>query len=410
MPGLFDNNQNGGPGILQGLGNYLQNVFSTPQSQEMQFRQGAYNALAQDPNTGAGNAALLMANPQAYGMRVQQGYVNQTYEALVKSGVPPQQAIILATHPEASAKMMEPMKLGPGEAPFIPGMALGSQSAPTSSQQQPPSSQPSGGIGQAPGMFPVNTAGQINPQAIHNMVIRRLKGDTEVVSELGGGMGGGIGAINRKNFQDDLERTMKTGDPEAGVGPMTAADLVSRDAKFPAYKEATKKNADISSQMQLAQTEALGILPYLKQAAAKLGPSPLPAWNAVNQEFQAQTGNPATAELASYMNAMINTYSRGISSRGQGPTVQDKNHLAEVISKYWSAGQWESGTQAIINELGVANDAIHKNQNRIDVQYGFGKPAAPADVAAARGALAKGANRNEVIRRFEEEGFNAPKF
>lgn len=418
MGGILDSLTNGA------WGNYFGNMANnmSPALQENSFRQQGANTI--DQQLGPGMGALMMASPAAAQATIGQRNLQITHDALIGQRGPDgkpisdQQAWILALHPEIISEQGKPINVPPGGSVYTPLFGGGGQGgAPNSQQQQPPSSQPGpsnasvGGNSPAgmPGAQFTNQGGIMQQPALLNLVRQALLGK-DVQSQLGGGMSG-MGGINRAAFQNLMDQVMPN--PRAfgiDTDPVTPEALVSRQAKFPAYEKASEKNADISSSMQLAQTEALGILPYLKQAAAKLGPGQIPAWNAVKQEFQAQTGNPATAELASYMNAMINTYSRGISSRGQGPTVYDKNHLAEVISKFWSAGQWEAGTKAIINELGVANDAIHKNQNRIDVQYGFGKKAAPADEASARAALAKGADKQEVIRRFEEGGFNAPQF
>ncbi len=124
----------------------------------------------------------------------------------------------------------------------------------------------------------------------------------------------------------------------------------------------------------------------------------------------ANTGDPRSAALASWANAMINTYSRGITTRSQGPTNADKQHLRDIVDPYWSKGQWEAGANAITGELAIARAAGMKNQNRIDVNYGFGHDPNPADVAGAQAAIARGAPKEQIIRRFEEEGFNAPKF
>ncbi len=415
MPGLFDPQGGGDSGILGGFQNYIDNVRSRmagPAGQEMQFRNKAYQELQQG---GDPNAALLMANPAAYQMNIGQRNLMATIQALQgmkgPNGQPftPQQATFLALHPDELSKMTAPQKVGPGEqlqAPLdILGMSGGG--GPAAGIQGQPSQMPQPGQpqGQAGGGYagPTNTSGQMDAPAIQQLVDRRIKGDAKVTAELGGSMGSGIGAINRKNFQEALTKTL-------GAQGLTAADLVQRDAKFPAYEDATKTNAQTAARMQLAQSEAFGMLPLLTKAAASTNPSNYPIWNKGKLEVLAQTGDPRSAELASYANALINTYARGISTRPQGATDSDKEHLREVVNPYWSRGQWEAGARAIMNELGVAHSAIGKNQNRIDVQFGFGKNADPNDVAGAKAAIGRGADKEDVVRRFEEGGFNAPKF
>ncbi len=413
MPGLFDPNQSSG--ILSALGNLFasaQRGASGPAGQEMGFRQGAYNSMAQDPMFGPGPASLLMANPQAYGAAIGQRNLQMTIDALTPT-LGRERAIFFGLHPEELSKLTAPQKVGPGEQLQAPLNLLGDNNpqpvgqatAPQPSQVgNTPQATPGQGGGMGGGYIgPMNTSGQMDQPSLQNLVDRRLKGDTKVNSELGGSLGSGIGALNRAAFQKLLAQT------QAAQG-ITSADLVSRDAKFPAYEDALKTNAQQGARMQMAQTEALGMLPLLKQAAAATNPSQFPLFNAAKLQVLAQGGDPRSASLASYANALINTYSRGISVRGQGPTDADKQHLRDIVDPYWSKGQWEAGAQAIENELGIAHAAVGKNQNRIDVQFGFGKEADPNSLTNAKGAIAKGASKDLINRRFEEEGFNAPKF
>ena len=168
------------------------------------------------------------------------------------------------------------------------------------------------------------------------------------------------------------------------------------------------------------------MLPLLKQAAAATNPSDYPIWNEAKVKFMAATGKPQPAALASYANAMINTYARGITTNPRGPTDSDKQHLRDVVNPYWSQGQWDAGVQAIQNELQVAHEAVGKSRNQIDVNYGFGHEPDPADVAGAQAAFARAkaqtnpgdagsqaalkSVQDQLTRRFEENGFNAPKF
>ncbi len=419
MPGLFDP-QSGG--ILSGLANFfgdIQRGASGPAGQEMGFRNKAYQELQQG---GDPNAALLMANPAAYQMNIGQRNLMATIQALT-----PQyghdRAVFLALHPEILTESAKPMSVPEGGSVFTPN-PMGSPLPQGGPSQAPPQAAPQAAPGQGsdaapmggvPGAQFTNTNGVIQQPALLNLARQALLGK-DVQSQLGGAMGS---RTNKSNFQTLMNKVMA--DPKQfGIDsdPVSPEDLVSRQAAFPAYEDALKRNADISSRMQLAQTEARGILPLFQQAIAKLGPQDYPIFNKANQLWQAETGNPASAEAASYMNALINTYARGVApsgGQGGGATVNATEHLREVVNPYWSKGQLAAGGAAVMNELNIANNAIKTNGNEINVRYGFGKDPAKAPAPQggrtwldqAKAAAKGGVSREEVERRLSEHGFHA---
>ena len=107
--------------------------------------------------------------------------------------------------------------------------------------------------------------------------------------------------------------------------------------------------------------------------------------------YMAHTGDPRSAALASYANAMINTYARGITTKPRGATDSDKQHLREVVDPYWSTGTMGGRGQRNTERIGIAHQSVMKGRNQIDVNYGFGHDPDPADVAGAQAAIARGA-------------------
>lgn len=410
MPGLFGDNT---PGGLLGMfmGNYQPGnlaVGASPGLQQNQFRQQGSNYINQQPGM-AGMGPLIMSNPAGAQVMIGQRNLQLTHDALVGQPGPNGQPIsdamawTLAMHPDIINEQGKPINVSPGGAVYTP-LFGGQGGAPNSSQQQPPSSQPAGGSqqgGTVPGAQFSNTNGLIDPITAQNLAKRYVHGDKDVLNM--GSMAGPMGQQNREILQRAINQEMATNN-------MSPTDVSANIAKFPAYQDALKTNAEVGARMNTGQTEALRLLPQVVAAAKSINPSDFPVWNAAKQTWLAQTGDPRVASLASFMNALTNTYSRAITTNPRGPTVSDKEHLRDVVNPYWSNGQWDAGAQAIVKEMEIAQESNRVQINKLNSQYGFGKDADPNDVAAAKAAIAKGADKKAVMTRFEEGGFNAPKF
>lgn len=415
MGGILDTLTNGA------WGNYFGNMANnmSPALQENSFRQQGANYINQQPGM-AGMGPLFMSNPAA----AQQMFTQRNLQATIDALTPQfgrERAIYFALHPEVLNESAKPMSVPEGGSVYTPLDLLHGGGAPSGATgiQGQPSQQPAGnGVGQSggvPGAQFTNTNGVIQQPALLNLVKQGLLGK-DVQTQLGGAMGS---RTNKSNYQALLNQVMAN-PRQFGIDsdPISQEDLVQRQAQFPAYEDALKRNAEVSSRMQLAQNEARQVLPLFKQAITKLGPTDYPIFNKVNQEWQAQTGNPASAEAASYMNALINTYARGVApsgGQGGGSSVNATEHLREVVNPYWSKGQLEAGANAVMKELNIANNAIKANNNEINVRYGFGKDPsqAPAPqgggtwLAQAQAAIKAGVSREEVERRLAEHGFHA---
>lgn len=355
MPGLFDNQ---GGGILSGLGNFFGGIGAAmnPAIQENQFRQKAYQSLSQDPTVGSGNAALLMGNPQAYGMHLQQQYMGQTYDALVKGGVPPQQAIIIATHPEAATKMMEPMKLGPGESPYIPGMSLGG--APNSQQQQPPSSQPaqSGpntGFG-SNGMGPMNTAGQMSDEEAMNVAQQYITGDKDALQRVVGRGSSGIAALNRNKIATAIQGLM-------AQNKITPQMLLSNQMKFEGL---TKNIGDIGKTNNAINT-GVGHLDQLADVFNNLGNGQYPASNYIKNVLQEAIGKSGPTNYAAVAARVAPEITR--IWRGAGGAEGDIERDLETLRAANSPAQ---GIGAIRNIAELMNSKLEANQYQYESVFG----------------------------------------
>lgn len=145
-------------GILDNIGNFFGGIGAAmnPAIQENQFRRGAYNALAQQ--NGPQDAAILMGAPGAYGLAMQrQIFLDQLRELMGPDPNNPKMGLneaLYAMSPKGAGETfgnptpVPGYKFGPYEAP---GFVVGRKpvpppgfpgTAPSSPQQQPPSSQP----------------------------------------------------------------------------------------------------------------------------------------------------------------------------------------------------------------------------------------------------------------------------
>lgn len=163
MPGLFDNSGPTGPyggGILGSAGNFFAGIGAAmnPAIQENQFRQKAYQALAQQ--NGPQDASILMGAPEAYGLGFQRQLFLSQLSDLQKNNpnISLNEALYrLSQRGQQEQYGVTPVpgfKMGDIEAPGTirggvvhppNGFGFG-PSAPDSSQQAQPTQQPAGPV------------------------------------------------------------------------------------------------------------------------------------------------------------------------------------------------------------------------------------------------------------------------
>lgn len=287
MPGLLDNFPSPG-GILGGLGGMMQNMAGSisPSLQENNYRRQAYQALAQQGDPGT--AALLMANPQAYQMNLQQRIMQQTYQSLIQKGVPEPNARLLAMNPALMGELAKPQALQAGgslaapldllggggtqaatpQQPGLPGQVQSSPLPPIGGAPQEPglpgippqpgqSPQPQqqpGSTGiqpQQPGLQPPqmpqsqpaqpggglsiqNHNGEVSDTDAEMMAHQYVLGNQDILNQFGRS-GTGLGAVNRQKVLKFVQQIMKQGiqDPATGqMRPMTYSDIAANQMKY----------------------------------------------------------------------------------------------------------------------------------------------------------------------------------
>lgn len=150
MPSLLGDLFNAGAGFL---GNVQGSM--NPAGQEMQFRQRAYNQLAQDPTIGPGDAALALSSPEAFNATWQRKlFMDQLRDYGQKNPKASLNEALYALSPQGQKERYgvnfgPPVEAGPAKAPIVYGQGqvphlFDVGGGPSSPQQPQPSQQPAG--------------------------------------------------------------------------------------------------------------------------------------------------------------------------------------------------------------------------------------------------------------------------
>ena len=386
-----DSNQGG---ILSRLGDFFGGIGGAmnPAIQENNFRRQAYDALAQQ--NGPGNAALLMANLQAYQMNYQQQVMQQTAQALIAKGYKPQDAYILASHPEMLNEQGKPTAVPLGGSIFSPLSFGGGQQSFSQGQQPGEQSpqQPQGGI-----VFQ-NSNGMPGQDQIESMAQRYLMGDKEAIPP---SRGGGPGVMNYNAAMARVAQLQK----EQGISD---ADILQRQAKYPAFKKAVDKLQGQQASMGQAGMEFQQLFPQFMADLQKYGATQYPDANKFFQFLSAHAGDPNVAPLRQRMLTLANVYGRAVSANPASANTDFKQReFGEALNQYWPLAATGKIGDAMMQEIQTAHDSVPKEINRMAVDSGLGKKPDPETMTAAKAALAKGAKRDAIARRLAEQGFTA---
>jgi hypothetical protein len=357
---------------------------------------------------GAGPGGLAgSVSPDIYDRAVQQQIMQQTYQGLAQQ-YGPATGMILATHPGLIDELYKPQVTQPGgsltAAMGLPGMGGGQPQL--SAQQQPgqqpaqpgqgtPRPQQGGGV-----TFSQNNNGLLSPEALDNMVNRRLLGDNSVETQFGRSSSG-LGALQKSAYQQRLAQVMQ----QQGVTP---ADLATRDAKYPAFKAAVDKLQSAQAGMGQAGIEFQQLFPQFQADLQKYGATQFPDANHFFQWLSAHKGDPDVAPLQQRMLTLSNVYGRAVSTNPASANTDFKQReFGEALNQYWPLAATGRIGDAMNQEIQTAHDSVPKEINRMAVDNGLGKPADTDTLAQAKAAIAKGAPRSAIISRLSESGFNA---
>jgi len=191
-------------------------------------------------------------------------------------------------------------------------------------------------------------------------------GDTSVFTNLGRGA---QGAKNIVALRAEIARQ----NSESGV---SGADQAMRNAEFFGVKSGQRTLGSRSANIELAATEFEKVLPVVQEASKAVDRTNYSDLNKILLAYAERTGDPKVVAFGGGVNTLINLYARAISPTGV-PTVSDKEHAREILSRAWSQGQFDAAVGMMKREINAALEspgAVRDEMRRRFKEGAEGKP------------------------------------
>ena len=128
--------------------------------------------------------------------------------------------------------------------------------------------------------------------------------------------------------------------------------------------------------LAVAVQEAHDTVPNVMAAAEKSAGKGVASWNAVENRWKVQKGDPDFAYYVQQLNSLINVYGRVISGGGKG-TVSDLEHAREMLNPNMPLSAVKGSLKGFSTEIDIAEKAPEKVRARIR-----GESATPAETNA----------------------------
>lgn len=125
--------------------------------------------------------------------------------------------------------------------------------------------------------------------------------------------------------------------------------------------------------LAVAVQEAHDTVPNVLAAAQKSAGKGLATWNAVENKWKVEKGDPDFAYYVQQLNSLINVYGRVISGGGKG-TVSDLEHAREMLNPNMPLSAVEGSLRGFSREIDIAEKAPEKVRARMR-----GSAATPAE-------------------------------
>lgn len=198
----------------------------------------------------------------------------------------------------------------------------------------------SGDVIREPGL---GETGSFDDATLEQLAKQAIAGDTSVFTNLGRGSQGAANVVAiRKKIAEINARGGETGSEQA-----------MRNAEFFGTKAGQRTLGARSANIELAATEFGQVLPVVQQASQAVDRTRYPDLNKIIQAYQEKTGDPNIVAFGGGVNTLVNLYARAISPTGV-PTVSDKDHAREILSKAWSQGQFDAAVGMMSQEIQAA--------------------------------------------------------
>lgn len=185
--------------------------------------------------------------------------------------------------------------------------------------------------------------GLFTPETIDMLTDQGLAGDKSVFVGLGRGT---QGAENIAAVRENMNKKMK----ERG---WNGADIAAKNAEFMGLMAGERTAGVKGANIEIAGNEFLNIIPFAKDASAKVSRSGFLPFGKAQIMFDEQTNNPDLNAFAAFNNGLINTYARAISPTGI-PTVQDKTKASKLLSEAKDKEAYDAVVEAFGKEIEAA--------------------------------------------------------
>lgn len=242
-------------------------------------------------------------------------------------------------------------------------------------------------------------SGILDDETITAMAGQYIAGDTSVLTNLGRGAQGAENIVKlRKKIAEINSGRGETGEQQA-----------IRNAEMMGVKAGQRTLGTKQANIELAATEFAQVLPVVQKASQAVSRTNYPDLNKIIQAYNEKTGDPNIVAFGGGINTLINLYSRAISPSGV-PTVSDKDHAREILSKAWSQGQFDSAVGMMKAEIDAALTSPEKVRDDMRKRFlggvgaktsgpGHAAPALSGPPAAASPATERVINSKEEYDR-----------
>ena len=143
---------------------------------------------------------------------------------------------------------------------------------------------------------------------------------------------------------------------EAAKRGMTPEQTAAQIAEFAGVVAGSRTVGQRAANISLAATEALEMIPIVKETSDKFSRTAFVPWNYALRAYESGTGTPEIAAFGASINALVNVYARAINPTGV-PTVSDKEHARAVLNSVQSPAQVDAVLGIIRRELDIAKRA-----------------------------------------------------
>lgn len=253
----------------------------------------------------------------------------------------------------------------------------------------------------------------LDDDTIKTMAEQARAGDNSVFQNMGRGAQGAENIIR-------LRKEMARQNGDAGI---SGAEQALRNAEMMGVKAGQRTIGTKGANIEMAATEFNQVLPIVQAASQAVPRTNYPDLNKILLAGQEKTGDPNVVKFGGGVNTLINLYARAISPTGT-PTVSDKDHAREILSRAWSGGQFDAAVGMMQQEIKAALSSPEKVRDEMRSRFlkgqgaapvGYPAPGAPASqgqgadtmLAHAREAIAAGAPRAAVLQRLQQAGIDA---